>query len=249
VAEAVPPGKSIGEEAYESFANRYDALSRTKPENAHLERPATRSLLPDPRGLRVLDAGGGPGHQAEWLLDRGARVVLCDATPAMVEIARRRVGDRAEAILRHDLREPLSFARDGSFDLVLCALVLDYLEDWRPVLGEFFRVLMPGGKVVLSCGHPFGDYLYRAKRVAGPVDYFATELFAAAWGGFGEPKPLVRSWRRPLAAALNPLLAAGFVLEEVLEARPTEGFRALDPEGYARFSASPTFLCLRARRP
>lgn len=123
---------SLGEQNYQNFAERYAAAIETKPHNAYYERPATLSLLPNVAGLRVLDAGCGPGIYTQWLLDRGAKVVACDVTPKMVEITRQRVGDLAEVYCA-DLDRPLSFARDGEFDLVVCPLVLDYLLDWFPV--------------------------------------------------------------------------------------------------------------------
>ena len=43
-------GKSIGESNYEQFADRYAALAVTKTHNAHYERPATRSLVPEAAG-------------------------------------------------------------------------------------------------------------------------------------------------------------------------------------------------------
>lgn len=52
--------KSIGESSYEQFADRYAQYVDTRPHNAYYERPATLALLPDVRGLRVLDAGCGP---------------------------------------------------------------------------------------------------------------------------------------------------------------------------------------------
>ncbi len=66
----------------------------------------------------MLDAGCGPGLYAEELLARGAEVVGVDVTPATVDLARQRVGTRATNH-RGDLAEPLEFAADESFDLVV----------------------------------------------------------------------------------------------------------------------------------
>lgn len=128
--------KPLAFDAYEALAESYAALVDTKPHNAYYERPATLSLLPDVRGRRVLDAGCGPGVYADWLARRGAEVVALDASPNMVRLARERVGARAD-IRRADFSQPLDFLPDASFDLVLCALALDYVRDWRAVFGEF----------------------------------------------------------------------------------------------------------------
>ncbi|HEU4326442.1 MAG TPA: hypothetical protein VFS21_25095 [Roseiflexaceae bacterium] len=56
------------------------------------------------------------------------------------------------------------------------------------------------------------------------------------------------TFRRPLSAAINPLLEAGFALDRLLEPQPTEAFRQADPARYARLLLRPTFLCVRARK-
>src|SRR5690606_22950560 len=78
---------------YDAFAARYDAENASSMLNAHYERPAMLSLAGEVRGRRVLDAGCGSGPLAAELLRRGAVVTGLDASPAMVELARRRLGD------------------------------------------------------------------------------------------------------------------------------------------------------------
>jgi len=234
--------KTIGEENYEQFAERYAEHSETKPHNAYYERPATLSLLPDVSGMHVLDAGCGPGFYAQWLLDHGAAVTAFDITPAFVRITQERVGARAQ-VLRANLEEPLVFAKDGSFDLVLCSLVLDYIRDWGKVFAEFYRVLKPGGLLVFSCGHTTFDWIYFDN---GDSNYFETEMVEMEWTGFGEPYPRLRTYRRPLADQLNPLLSTGFRLDQILEARPIDALKEINPEEYARLNRRPGFMCVRA---
>ncbi len=231
---------SIALAAYEALAEHYAARVDTKPHNAYYERPATLSLLPPVQGKRVLDAGCGPGVYTEWLLQHGAHVVALDLSPKMVALAQKRVGDRA-LILRGDLEHPLGL-QDASFDLVLSALALDYVEDWERTFGEFWRILRQPGHLVFSVGHPFADFLFYKTE-----NYFQTEQVACEWRGFGLPV-CVPAYRRPLGAVLNPLLQAGFILERLLEPTPTEQFRQQDPEDYEKLSHQPGFLCLRAAK-
>ncbi|MCC6613032.1 MAG: class I SAM-dependent methyltransferase [Anaerolineae bacterium] len=244
--------KSFGELSYEQFAERYAAIVETKPHNAYLADPAITALLPPVAGLRILDAGCGSGWYSERFLDAGAaHVTAIDVTPAFIAIARKRLGERA-TILRHDLREPLAFAADASYDLVFSNLVFDYLPDLAPVLREIARVLVPGGTFVTCFGHPTGDWVLALSgrlTMDDAPDYFALQAFDFAWGGFGEPRPVVRSYRRPLSAILMPLIESGLVLDGMIEAQPTEAFRDADPADYERHMRSPTFLALRARRP
>jgi len=240
--------KPLGQRNYEQFARRYAERALTKPHNALYERPATLSLLPDVGGRRVLDAGCGPGIYAEELVRRGANVVAVDVTPEMIELARKRLGTRART-LRADLEHPLDFAGDAEFDVVLCALMLDYVEDWAPLFAEFFRVLVPGGTLVYSHGHPMSDYRLVRDRCDPDAKYFEVEPFALEWSGFGEPHPLVRSFRRPLSAMLNPLIDAGFAVDRVLEPLPVEECRRVAPDEYEQLASEPCFLCVRARKP
>src|SRR5919199_1229271 len=151
--------KPVALEAYEVLAEAYASLIDTKPHNAYYERPATLSLLPEVRGKKVLDAACGPGVYSEWLLSHGAEVVSVDASPKMVELARRRLGEAAD-VRRADLSKPLTFLDSESFDIVLSPLTMEYVEDWHSTFREFYRVLRQGGYFILSVTHPFFDYLY-----------------------------------------------------------------------------------------
>ncbi len=231
----------IALDAYRKLAEAYSRIVETKPHNAYLERPATMSLLPDVRGKRVLDAGCGPGVYAEELLAHGAEVVAIDCVPEMLEFARKRIGNRA-TIRLHNLERPLDFARDGEFDVVLSALVMDYIRDWRPLLAEFRRVLVPGGALVFSCEHPCLKVRYSESG-----NYFDKELLTIVWQGFGEDIPMP-TIRRPLSAMTGALSDSGFVIERIIEPIPTEDYRRVDPDEFAKFSKKPTFICFRAKK-
>ncbi len=234
--------KPIALDAYQSFADRYAERIDTKSWNAYLERPGTLSLLPDVKGKRVLDAGCGPGVYTEWLLDHGASVIAVDVSSKMIELAKKRIGDRADIRLT-DLRKPLSFIADASVDVVLSPLVLDYIKDWQNVFKEFFRVLRPGGTFVFSVTHPFSPINLKVMQ-----DYHQIEYYEYPWRGFGDTV-IVPSYRRPFRAIFTPLRVTGFLLDAVLEPLPTEKFQELNPEDYSKALTTATFLCLRVLKP
>lgn len=234
--------KPIALEAYELLAEAYASVVDTKPHNAFYERPATISLLPEVGGKRVLDAGCGPGVYAEWLLSHGAEVFAVDASPKMVELAKRRLGQTVD-VRQADLSQPLTFLDSASFDIVLSPLTMDYIEEWGGTFREFYRVLRPGGYFVLSVSHPFFDYTYFKSD-----NYFETELVGSEWRGFGTVKVHMPSFRRSLEATINPLLESGFGLERILEPKPTKEFEAADPKHYQELQERPSFLCIRARK-
>lgn len=239
--EEPPDGTKSLLDTWEVLAEPYAARVDHKAHNADYDRPATLSLLPDVAGLHVLDAGCGPGVYSEWLVNHGAEVVAVDASSKMVQLAKERLGGRVDVRLA-DLRHPLDFLEDASFDLVLSPLVLDHIRDWQPVFQEFYRVLREGGLFVFSIGHPYDDF----HRLGGD-NYFSTELISQVWRGFGTPVR-VKSYRRPMGEVISRLIEASFILERILEPQPTAAFKEKEPEDYERLMKGPGFMCVRTRK-
>lgn len=232
---------SVSLEAYERMAEYYMEHVDSKPYNAHYERPATLSLLPDVHGLSVLDAGCAAGWYTGWLTEHGAAVTAVDFSPQMIEMTRRRVGDKAR-IRQADLNEPLDFVDNGAFDLVISSLTLHYLKDWKPVMREFNRVLKDSGMLVFSVHHPFMDF-----TVFNRDNYFATELLTDEWDTH-KGKQEVQFYRRPLHEIIAPVLQADFALEALTEPMPTDAFRQVHPKAYEKLMKRPQFLFVRARK-
>jgi ubiquinone/menaquinone biosynthesis C-methylase UbiE len=219
---------------YDRFAQVYARLNENSPFLALYERPATLALAGDVRGRRILDAGCGSGVQAAELLRRGASVTGVDRSAGLLDLARERLG--ADAVLRQaDLAQPLAFA-DGTFDLVLCSLVLHYLHEWEPTLREFRRVLTPGGRVVLSTHHPL-----LAMRISGSDDYLGTYPYTEDWQIDGHTMRM-RFWHRPLRAMLAAFTSSGFAVDEIVEPDPRPEMADTAPDAYQRLSRNARYL-------
>lgn len=104
-------------------------------------------------GERVLDIGcgsGGATRSAARAVGAEGRVIGVDINQHCIEVARERTpGDLPVQYRRGDARS-LSFIGDRSQDCVIASMMLDEVEDIRPVLDEVFRVLRPGGRFVAS---------------------------------------------------------------------------------------------------
>ena len=135
----------------------YDEISRTYNENRaravsdYTEVPAVMRLAGDVRGLRVLDAGCGPGRHSKRLLAKGAEVTGIDVSPEMIDIARKHCGGRGRFLTANF--ERARFGR-GSFDLIVASLSLMYSKEIGPVIKNFARWLKPGGRLIFSIYHP-----------------------------------------------------------------------------------------------
>jgi SAM-dependent methyltransferase len=153
----------------------------------------------------------------------------------MVELSRERVPGGEFRV--HDLAEPLDWLPDGSVDLVLFALALEYVDDRVSALRELRRVLRPDGALVLSRMHPTGDWL----RHGG--GYFDVRLIEEVWSRGWR----VRYWLAPLERTCEELREAGFLIERLLEPRPTAEAAAIDREDYERLLREPKgFLAIKA---
>ena len=224
---------------YDGMAAAFEAHAADSAYNAHYDRPSLLELAGEVSGLHVLDAGCGPGFYSEELLRRGASVAALDASEQMVQLARTRLGGRAD-VTQQMLGTALDYA-DGTFDLVVCALTIHHVDDRVAALTEFHRVLRPGGAVVLSTTHPTADWL----RKGG--SYFDVKVESDVWkriGGNWE----VPFWREPLTSLCDAVHRAGFLIERLVEPLPADTMREHSPHDHDQLSREPGFLQLRLLR-
>lgn len=239
--ESIINKDSISFNSYEEMAEHYFKFVDTKPHNAYYERPATISLLPDVKGKKVLDAGCAAGWYTKWLLDKGADVISVDFSPNMIEMTKKRVGNRAK-IIRADLNDTLDFIESKSLDIVLSSLTLHYLKSWDTVMSEFNRILKDEGQLIFSVHHPFMDFTVHNKE-----NYFLTELLEEEWKTING-KVKVQFYRRPLCDIISAVTNSGFVIEKLLEPMPTEEFKFNKPDTYDILTKRPQFLFIKARK-
>lgn len=228
-------------QAYEDLADGYNAMIDHKPHNAYYDRPNTLNLVGEVEGKTVLDAACGPGKYAEILMSKGAKVTGFDISPKMIAHAKDR-NQSAGDFFVHDLSEPFESLADESFDMVLCALAMHYIENWDLTMKEFHRVLKPKGQLIISIEHPFFDHIYHKSE-----HYFDIEHVKCTWNGFGKPVE-INSYRRPLQECLTPLIENGFSIDKLLEPKPVKAFEQLDPKHYKELNEFPAFMCIRAVR-
>jgi ArsR family transcriptional regulator len=96
----------------------------------------------------VADLGCGTGSFVELLAGVAARVVAIDESPEMLTAARARLTGHTNVELHQAPLEQLP-AELPAVDTAVLALVLHYVTEPRRVLSEAFRVLRPGGRLVI----------------------------------------------------------------------------------------------------
>jgi cytosine/adenosine deaminase-related metal-dependent hydrolase/ubiquinone/menaquinone biosynthesis C-methylase UbiE len=144
---------------FDSWAEVYDGQPNPL---LSLEQLVLDSLLPDVRGLDVLDAGCGTGRWLQRLAESGPRRLLgVDISPAMLLVAGAKVGNKCELQLGCCTALPCG---NGSADLVLSSFVISYVDDLAAFAAEMDRVARPGTTIFLSDMHPNTEAACKWKR-------------------------------------------------------------------------------------
>ena len=115
--------------------------------NQQVRRSFFRQLLPAARTGTALDVGCGPGSIAQVLSESGWNTHCIDISRNMLIDARRNASEAVSHI--QCSAESLCF-RDDTFDIVTAAGVLEYVADDTQALREIYRVLRPGGTLIIS---------------------------------------------------------------------------------------------------
>ena len=223
--------------SYDEFAAEYAERAEVSAHNALYDRPAVLEVAGDVAGLQLLDLGCGPGLYAEQLAKRGATVYGIDESPEMVRLASERVSPPAQFRV-HDLNHPIDWLPDGSFDIAVMALVIHHLDDRRLVLSEAYRLLRPGGRLVVSTHHPTSDW----HRLGG--SYFEIERISEIW----QDRLNVTYWRQPLRATCDEFTNAGFLIERLDEPRPSAALKERSPEAYDKLTEVPAFIVFSLKK-
>ncbi len=144
------------------------------------------ALGPMTTGQSLLDVGCGNGNAGTYFLQniglthgmrsgtssKPTRYVGIDLVNEALERAKAHMTEEYQSLcqegsffspfmhlswLQHDLNLPLPFA-DNRFDRIISNLVLGYIKNPHTVLQDLYRILAPGGRMVLSNLKPDGDF-------------------------------------------------------------------------------------------
>lgn len=140
---------------FDWIAPLYERLVRPQPPEALLEALDLRPTH------RVLDLGGGTGRVAQFL--QAAQVVVADLSRKMLRYAVAKPGLQGVCARGEQLPFPTA-----AFDRVLIVDALHHVQDQEQVLDEAWRVLRPGGRLLIEepdVTQPLGRWIRLGERM------------------------------------------------------------------------------------
>lgn len=197
---------------YRWAAGRRRRARRPRGHLIHFRNWLHAELQDLPRDARILDAACGDASFTRHLAEYAPHVVALDVADGQI---RRNAGRHPELnFLAHDLTDPLPFEY-GSFDAVWCSEVLAHLFDPVFALRELNRVLVLGGRLLVTVPYHgllknLGIALWGWDRYFSPfnphVKFFTTKSLAAAVRAAGFHIEAVRTCgrQRPLRDCFMP---------------------------------------------
>ena len=238
----------------ETFFENYQKLRERKVNANNLfEIPERFKLLPDLKGLRILDLGCGAGDDCKAYIRMGAKeVVGVDISEKMLEVAKEKNGDPAITYLCMPMEDIGKL--EGGFDLVVSSLALHYVEDFKGVVSNVNRLLSPGGLFIFSQEHPVVTCHSDESGKRWTTDENGVKIHCNLkdYGKEGERKTVwfvddVKIYHRMFSTVINDLVEGGFAIERLVEPEPSEELLEKYPEYYDLFH-KPDFLLVKARK-
>ncbi|MFI1987964.1 class I SAM-dependent methyltransferase [Actinoplanes sp. NPDC020271] len=261
VTEIPPPGRDFEDEARHANRSWWDADADDYQDEhgaflgdvdfvwcPERVREADAGLLGDVRGRKILELGAGAAAGARWLRVQGAKPIAMDLSAGMLKHA-------ADAAARSRVSVPLVQAdalalpfRAASFDIVCTAFgAIPFVADSAAAMREVARVLRPGGSWVFSVTHPMRWIFWDEPGEDGLVarnSYFNRSPYVER-DDQGQMTYLEQ--HRTLGDRIRELVAAGFVLRDLVEPEWPEGHEEIwgqwSPLRGRLFPGTAIFVC------
>jgi ubiquinone/menaquinone biosynthesis C-methylase UbiE len=140
--------------AYNDWSETYDTDQNLTRD---LDQKVTREALASQHFDSILEIGCGTGKNTSFLAQTGEIVHAVDFSQGMIEKAREKVQAENVRFSMMDITQKWN-VENQSFDLIVCNLVLEHIEDLDFIFSEAARVLKDKGKFFINELHPFKQY-------------------------------------------------------------------------------------------
>jgi ubiquinone/menaquinone biosynthesis C-methylase UbiE len=136
----------------------------------------TREALANLHFTTILEIGCGTGKNTAFLAQIGESIYAVDFSEGMIAKAKEKVQAKNVQFSMMDITQRWTI-EDQSFDLVVCNLVLEHIEDLAFVFSEAARVLKEEGRFLINELHPFKQYEGKKARFYRDEETIEVEAF------------------------------------------------------------------------
>jgi len=150
--------------AYNIWSQQYDT---NQNKTRDLEAVALRETLARKTFRRTLEIGCGTGKNTQWLQTVSSKVVAVDLSEEMLAKAKEKITASNVHFHQADITQAWTFA-EGLFDLITFSLVLEHIEDLKPIIENVAKNLNLGGFLYIGELHPFKQYSGSKARFETP---------------------------------------------------------------------------------
>jgi len=156
------------EQVWDEFWGQRPSVADIYPAVSDIVTEISQSL-PALRGLRLLEVGAGTGREGHQFAERGAEVTLLDISWEALRLSRG-VSARPRFVRGNALDAPFA---DGTFDLVYHQGLLEHFRDPMPLLRENYRLLKPGGSLLVDVPQRYHLYSLMKHALMAAGQWFA----------------------------------------------------------------------------
>jgi len=208
------------ESVYDAFADWYAAHALAGNWVQWVILRHLEALTGDVTNRVILDLACGEGIYTRILRKRGANATGVDLSGALLQLARQRDPDHADAYLCDDARH-LSSLPAAAFDGVSCMMALMDIPDLEMVFRAVHRVVHPSGWFVVAITHPCFETPHASwvEHETGMVRTVNRYLDEGEWRSRNAEGVRSRAgaMHRTVSTYLNTANDTGWTLERLIE--------------------------------
>lgn len=221
---------------WESFSAEWIARAESKADAARegLLDDWMLEVVGDVAGLEIIDLGCGEGRFCRMLAGQGAHTLGVDMQSVFIDYANRKASS-TESYHVGDIQQ-LDGVPEGRFDLAVSYISLGDVPNQRAAVSEAFRVLVPGGRLVVCNLSPMATAWVSEgpwhRDEDGTKLHFVLDHYAAEGARrlvFPSGQELT-NFHRMLSTTINDFLDAGFILTRLHEPLPSRRQLARVPQ-------------------
>ncbi len=159
--------------AYNEWSEIYDSNTNLTRD---LDQQVTRETLASQHFNSILELGCGTGKNTIFLAEIGTQVHALDFSAGMIAKAKEKVNAENVRFEMMDLTKRWN-CKDSTYDLIICNLVLEHIQNLEHIFTEAARTLQPNGKFFINELHPFKQYQGTKARFERDAETIEVDAF------------------------------------------------------------------------